>query len=189
MGRTSRPERPSATSTGGVDRHLRGTDDVLIMPLQSGTQWDALAHIFFEGKMYNGFAADQVSSKGALKNDVAGGCDWMIGRGVLLDVPAARADWLLPSCRTATATANISGPTVQVPAPHLAVASPGPRAVERAEVLAAFRCCAGFMAACPAADLDPSGARMTTDPLSLWPRHARMRGNWAIDDKCDGCHT
>ncbi len=38
------------------------------MPLQSGTQWDALAHIFFEGKMYNGYEADQVSSKGALES-------------------------------------------------------------------------------------------------------------------------
>jgi kynurenine formamidase len=82
---------------GGVDRHLRGTDDLLIMPLQSGTQWDALAHIFFEGTMYNGYAADQVSSKGALKNDVTGGCGRMIGRGVLLDVPAARGvPWLEP---------------------------------------------------------------------------------------------
>jgi kynurenine formamidase len=82
---------------GGVDRHLRGTDDVLIMPLQSGTQWDALAHIFFEGKMYNGYAADQVSSKGAMKNAITGGCGRMIGRGVLLDVPAAcGVPWLEP---------------------------------------------------------------------------------------------
>jgi hypothetical protein len=65
---------------------------VLIMPLQSGTQWDALAHIFFEGKMYNGYDPDQVGSKGALKNDITGGCDRMIGRGVLLDVPAAPDD-------------------------------------------------------------------------------------------------
>ena len=82
---------------GGNDRHLRGTDDVLIMALQSGTQWDALAHIFFEGSMYNGYAADQVSSKGALKNDVTAGCGRMIGRGVLLDVPAALGvPWLEP---------------------------------------------------------------------------------------------
>lgn len=81
----------------GDDRYLRGTDDVLFMPLQSGTQWDALAHIFFEGKMYNGYAADQVSSKGALKNDITRGCGRMIGRGVLLDVPAARGvPWLDP---------------------------------------------------------------------------------------------
>ena len=83
---------------GGEDKYLRGTDDVLIMPLQSGTQWDALAHIFFEGRMYNGFGADQVGSKGALKNDVTSGCDRMIGRGVLLDIPAAKdVPWLEPA--------------------------------------------------------------------------------------------
>jgi kynurenine formamidase len=82
---------------GGDDRHLRGTDDVLIMPLQSGTQWDALAHIFFDGAMYNGYGPDQVSSKGALKNDITAGCHRMIGRGVLLDVPAVRGvPWLEP---------------------------------------------------------------------------------------------
>lgn len=89
---------------GGVDLHLRGTDDVLIMPLQSGTQWDALAHIFFEGKMYNGYPADQVSSKGALKNAITAGCARMVGRGVLLDVPAALGvPWLEPGYAITTA--------------------------------------------------------------------------------------
>lgn len=82
---------------GGTDRHLRGTDDILILPLQSGTQWDALAHIFFEDTMYNGYSPDQVSSKGALKNSITAGCERMIGRGVLLDVPAALGvPWLAP---------------------------------------------------------------------------------------------
>lgn len=82
---------------GGEDKYLRGADDVLIMPLQSGTQWDALAHIFFEGKMYNGVEAMMVGSKGALVNDITSGCSRMIGRGVLLDVPAALGlPWLEP---------------------------------------------------------------------------------------------
>ena len=55
---------------GGVDRHFRGTDDIIIMPLQSGTQWDAMGHVVFENKIFNGFSADQVTSKGALKGDV-----------------------------------------------------------------------------------------------------------------------
>ncbi len=33
---------------------LRYCDDAVTMPLQCATQWDALAHIFFDGKMYNG---------------------------------------------------------------------------------------------------------------------------------------
>jgi kynurenine formamidase len=71
---------------GGNDRHIRGTDDMIIMPLQSGTQWDALAHIMFEDTMYNGFPARQVTSKGAHVNDITQAKDGIAGRGVLLDV-------------------------------------------------------------------------------------------------------
>ncbi len=82
---------------GGVDRHFRGTDDIVIMPLQCGTQWDALAHVVHEGKIYNGYSADLVSSKGALRNDVTNAAGAMVGRGVLLDVPRALGvDWLEP---------------------------------------------------------------------------------------------
>lgn len=82
---------------GGVDKHFRGTDDIIIMPLQSGTQWDSFGHVVFEGKIYNGYGAEWVSSKGALKGDVANGAGGMVGRGVLLDIPRALGvDWLEP---------------------------------------------------------------------------------------------
>ena len=82
---------------GGVDRHFRSADDVIVMPLQAGTQWDSLSHIFHDGKIYNGYSADVVTSRGALKNDVAKGATAMVGRGVLLDVPRAMdLDWLEP---------------------------------------------------------------------------------------------
>ena len=82
---------------GGVDKYFRGTDDLIIMPLQSGTQWDALAHVVFEGKIYNGHGAEWVSSKGALKGDVANAAGGMVGRGVLLDVARALGtEWLEP---------------------------------------------------------------------------------------------
>ncbi|MGA7272801.1 MAG: cyclase family protein, partial [Acidimicrobiia bacterium] len=82
---------------GGQDRHFRGTDDLIIMPLQSGTQWDSFAHVVFENKIYNGYGAEWVSSKGALKGDVANGAGGMVGRGVLLDLPRALGvDWLEP---------------------------------------------------------------------------------------------
>lgn len=82
---------------GGVDRYFRGTDDLIIMPLQSGTQWDALGHVVFEDKIYNGYGAEWVSSKGAIKNSVKNGAGGMVGRGVLLDVPRALGvDWLDP---------------------------------------------------------------------------------------------
>lgn len=82
---------------GGVDKYFRGTDDIVIMPLQSGTQWDSLAHVVYDDVIYNGYSADQVSSKGALKNDICNGADGMVGRGVLLDVPRSQGvSWLEP---------------------------------------------------------------------------------------------
>ena len=71
---------------GGFDGYVRGTDDLIIMPLQAGTQWDALSHMVFEGKIYNGYEATQVSSLGALKNDIAQAREKLVGRGVLLDM-------------------------------------------------------------------------------------------------------
>jgi kynurenine formamidase len=82
---------------GGRDRWIRGTDDLLILPLQSGTQWDSLAHIVFENRIYNGYDATQVGSKGALRNDIANARDRVVGRGVLLDVARSRGHrWLEP---------------------------------------------------------------------------------------------
>jgi kynurenine formamidase len=82
---------------GGQDRHFRGTDDMVIMPLQCGTQWDALGHVVFENQIYNGYGADQVSSKGALRNDVCNAAGAMVGRGVLLDLPRTQGvPWLEP---------------------------------------------------------------------------------------------
>lgn len=74
---------------------LRYTDDTVFMPLQCSTQWDALAHIFHDGKMYNGFGPEQVTSQGAKKNAVTGLTDRAVGRGVLLDIPRLKGKpWL-----------------------------------------------------------------------------------------------
>jgi kynurenine formamidase len=82
---------------GGRDRWIRGTDDLLILPLQSGTQWDALAHIVFEDKIYNGYDATDVGGKGAVRNDIAVARDRVVGRGVLLDIPRSKdRPWLDP---------------------------------------------------------------------------------------------
>jgi kynurenine formamidase len=63
-----------------------GSDDWIVMPLQCVTQWDSLAHVFYEGKMYNGFDAALVTSSGAAKNSIDKTKDKIVGRGVLLDV-------------------------------------------------------------------------------------------------------
>jgi len=70
-------------------------DDTVTMPLQCGTQWDALAHVFYDGKMYNDRDIRLVTSSGAKANSIDRIRDAVVGRGVLLDLPRhARLDWL-----------------------------------------------------------------------------------------------
>jgi kynurenine formamidase len=65
---------------------LRYTDDAVYLVLQCATQWDALAHIYHEGKMYNGYGTEAVTSQGANKNSITAVRDKMVTRGVLLDI-------------------------------------------------------------------------------------------------------
>jgi kynurenine formamidase len=72
-----------------------GTDDAVTMPLQCATQWDSLAHIFFEGKMYNNRGPELVTSMGAQKNSVTNYRDKIVSRAVLLDLPRYKSrPWL-----------------------------------------------------------------------------------------------
>jgi kynurenine formamidase len=68
-----------------------GSDDWIVMPLQCVTQWDSLAHIFYEGKMYNGYDATLVTSSGAARNSIDKTNSKLAGRGVLLDVARHKA--------------------------------------------------------------------------------------------------
>ena len=61
-------------------------DDSISLPLQCGTQWDALGHVFNNDKMWNGYDATLVGSNGAEKNAIHKMRNKMVGRGVLLDV-------------------------------------------------------------------------------------------------------
>ncbi|GAA1299283.1 cyclase family protein [Streptomyces javensis] len=70
----------------GPARGFGFSDDVVILPTQSGTQWDSLSHIFFEGKMYNGRSADLVTSAGAARNGIEKTVSRFVMRGVLLDI-------------------------------------------------------------------------------------------------------
>jgi kynurenine formamidase len=87
---------------GGQD-HLKGvrySDDVIIMPLQCGTQWDGLAHNFDRGQMWNGYDMRLVGSSGAARNGIEKLADRVVGRGVLLDVPRSlELEWLEPGYR------------------------------------------------------------------------------------------
>ena len=74
------------------------SDDVIHMPLQCATQWDALAHVHYDGQLYNGCSArDCLTSKGALKlgiNHLA--APGILSRGVLLDIARLKGVERLP---------------------------------------------------------------------------------------------
>jgi kynurenine formamidase len=79
--------------TGG----MAATDDAVYMPLQAATQWDALCHVFYDGRTYNGRGPESVTSVGAQQNSITNFKDRAVGRGVLLDIPRLKGvDFLEP---------------------------------------------------------------------------------------------
>ena len=62
------------------------SDDVVVMGLQAGTHWDALAHVGHDGTLYNGHPASAITVAGAAKCGIDK-VSTIVSRGVLLDVP------------------------------------------------------------------------------------------------------
>ncbi len=72
---------------------FRFNDDMIIMPLQAATQWDALSHVYYDNQMYNGFPSSAVSSQGAARCSIDAVIDkGIVSRGVLLDVVRYRGN-------------------------------------------------------------------------------------------------
>src|SRR5437867_11285254 len=65
---------------------LRYADDVIVMPLQCATQWDSLAHVYYDGQLYNGHPAAAVTALGAARNGIDKLGPGIVSRGVLLDM-------------------------------------------------------------------------------------------------------
>jgi kynurenine formamidase len=70
-------------------------DDYVFMPLQAASQWDGLAHVFYDDQLYNGFPATDVGPHGALHCSIDKLAKGIVGRGVLLDIARLKdAAWL-----------------------------------------------------------------------------------------------
>ncbi len=65
---------------------FRYADDVMVFPLQCATQWDGLAHVHYDGQLYNGFPAASTTSGGAAKAGIDKVGAGIVSRGVLLDI-------------------------------------------------------------------------------------------------------
>jgi kynurenine formamidase len=102
-GRTVSCARPLPTTPGPDNpnpavHHMTGThtegggaDYFAIAPHGYATSHiDALCHIFHEGSLYNGYSTETVTAHGALQLGIHHLAAGVVGRGVLLDVPAAK---------------------------------------------------------------------------------------------------
>jgi kynurenine formamidase len=70
-------------------------DDYIFMPLQGASQWDALAHVYYDDRLYNGYPASDVTVVGAFHDTIDRIAKGVAGRGVLLDIARTRGvDWL-----------------------------------------------------------------------------------------------
>ena len=99
------PQRLSLTSYAdagmyeplGAPEGRGANEDVLVIASHSITHMDALAHVFSDHKMYNGFGAETfTTAAGAQRLDITNTASFA-GRGVMLDLPKhLGVDWLDP---------------------------------------------------------------------------------------------
>jgi len=87
---------PTRTMLSINQPYLRGdvnnfcnSDDTVTMGLQSCTHWDALGHVSYEGRIYNGYPSDVVDARGATRCGIDK-VETLVSRGVLLDVARAK---------------------------------------------------------------------------------------------------
>ena len=70
-------------------------DDYVFMALQSASQWDGLAHVWYDDQLYNGYPASDVGPHGAKHCSIDQMAKGIAGRGVLLDIARLKGvDWL-----------------------------------------------------------------------------------------------
>jgi kynurenine formamidase len=65
------------------------SDDIVTMGLQAATHWDALSHVSYGGKLYNGFPASSITAETGATRCGVSRIPTLVSRGVLLDVARA----------------------------------------------------------------------------------------------------
>jgi kynurenine formamidase len=110
-------------ATSGAQGHPHGfgdADDVVFMPLRSGTHWDGLGHVFDNALAWNGRQrADVLTAAGDRVTGAERQAAGFISRGVLLDVGRVVGEGSLPDGHAITedqiqATICAQGPSSQV---------------------------------------------------------------------------
>ncbi|MEU6391831.1 cyclase family protein [Streptomyces sp. NPDC046939] len=78
------------------------SDDAVTMGLQAATHWDALTHVSHSGHLYNGRPADTITAHGGAEFSGIDKAPYVVSRGVLLDVAAAKGVDRLPGDHAVT---------------------------------------------------------------------------------------
>ncbi len=86
------------TAYTGDPSDFCASDDVMTLGLQACTHWDALAHVSYEGLLYNGFPADSITAERGASRCGIHRVAHLVTRAILLDVARAtgHADGLPP---------------------------------------------------------------------------------------------
>jgi kynurenine formamidase len=93
------PIRLMSETGHGQEGRFRGAfhyaDDYVFMALQAASQWDGLAHVFYDDQLYNGFPAGEIGPHGSKRCSIDKMAKGIVGRGVLLDIARLKGvDWL-----------------------------------------------------------------------------------------------
>ena len=71
---------------GDDERGVRFNDDALELGVQAATHWDALAHVSYDGRLYNGFPTSSIDATAGATRLGADKLGTIASRGILLDL-------------------------------------------------------------------------------------------------------
>ena len=80
------------------------SDDHVTMGLQAATHWDGLSHVAYNHHLYNGVPTSSITARDGATVLGIENVRTLVGRGVLLDLPASRGEDRLPSGHEVTGT-------------------------------------------------------------------------------------
>jgi len=84
----AKPFRHEMVATGADPNPMFGMDSYAIdYHNTSTTHLDALSHMFYQGKTYNGYSQQEISKQGARQLAVTAYKNGFVARGVLMDIP------------------------------------------------------------------------------------------------------
>jgi len=72
------------------------SDDMITMGLQAATHWDGLSHVSYGHVLYNGVPTSSITARDGAAVLGMENVEHLVGRGVLLDIPATKGLDILP---------------------------------------------------------------------------------------------